>query len=94
MREMYFHSDDDTPMAGLHAIFQGARSFGLSDEEVWWALDDCLLQVGTEATVAEYLDELTGVLAQRALSKARRTVPKEPSRAPSEEPRVPSEEFR
>jgi hypothetical protein len=83
---------DDTPTAGLQAIFEGAKSFGLSDAEVWWALDDCLLQVGTEATVAEYLDELTGVLARRALTKARRTVPKEPSRAPSEEPRVPSEE--
>jgi hypothetical protein len=84
---------DNTPIAGLQAIFEGAKSFGLSDEEVWWALDDCLLQVGTEATVAEYLDELTGVLARRALSNARRTDPKSPSRAPREEPRVPSEEI-
>jgi hypothetical protein len=83
---------DDTPMAGLQAIFEGAKSFGLSEEEVWWALDDCLLQAGTEATVAEYLDALTGVLARRALSKARRTVPRDPSRAPHEEPPVPSEE--
>ena len=84
---------DNTPIAGLQAVFEGAKSFGLTEEEVWWTLDDCLLEVGTEVTVAEYLDELTGVLARRALSKARRTAPKEPSSAPREEPRVPSEEL-
>jgi glutathione S-transferase len=50
-------NSDDTPMAGLQAIFQGARSFGLSEEDAWRTVDGLLLAVGTEATVAEYLDE-------------------------------------
>jgi hypothetical protein len=92
MREMYFHSDDDTPMAGLQAIFQGARSFGLSDEEAWRTVDGMLLAVGTEATVSEYLDKLTGALARRIVSTAQHPASKGRRTAP-EEDQVPSEEI-
>jgi hypothetical protein len=66
----------------LRAIFDGARRFGLTDEEAWDAFDVTLTEVGTDATMDEYLDELTGELARRVLDKQRGT--------PSEEPRVPS----
>jgi hypothetical protein len=93
MREMYFYSDDDTPTAGLQAIFEGARMFGLSDEDAWRTLDDVLYAVGTDATVAEYLDELTGALARGILTTARhQTAPSERRTATPEEPRVPSEQ--
>jgi hypothetical protein len=89
MREM---NSDDTPMAGLQAIFQGARSFGLSEEDAWRTVDGVLLAVGTEATVAEYLDELTAALARRIVSTAKHNASKERCTA-SEEPQVPSEEL-
>jgi hypothetical protein len=91
MREMYSDSDD-TPTAGLRAIFQGARSFGLSEEDAWRTVDDVLHYLGTDATVADYLDELTGAMARGILSTARQqTAPGEPGSA-SQEPRVPSEQ--
>jgi hypothetical protein len=61
----------------LQAVFDGAKRFGLSDQEVWRAFDDSLDEMGADASVAEYLDELTGELARRILHKHRR--------APSEE---------
>ena len=48
--------------------------------------------MGRDATVSEYLDELTGALAQRVLSKQRQTPSKERRSAP-EEQGVPSEEL-
>jgi uncharacterized membrane protein YebE (DUF533 family) len=60
----------------LQAIFEAARRFGLTEDEAWWAIDESLSEVGRDATVSEYIDELTGVLAQRILSKQRR-VPSE-----------------
>jgi hypothetical protein len=89
MREMY---SDDTPIPPLQAIFEGARSFGLSEQEAWRAVDDSLHEVGSDATVAEYLDELTAELARRILSRERHTPAKERRSAP-EERRVPSEEL-
>jgi hypothetical protein len=83
---------DHTPIMGLQAIFEGAKSFGLSDKEAWRAVDDSLHEVGTEATVAEYLDELTGALARRILATARHSASRERPSAP-EVPRVPSEEI-
>jgi hypothetical protein len=90
MREM---NSDDTPMAGLQAIFQGARSFGLSEDDAWRTVDGVLLAVGTEATVSQYLDELTGAMARRIVSTAQHAASKERRTAP-EEPQVPSEEIR
>jgi hypothetical protein len=90
MREMY--SYDDTPMAGLQAIFEGARSFGLSEEDAWRTADDVLYALGTDVTVAEYLEVLSGALARGILDTARQTAPSERRRTSEEEPRVPSEQ--
>jgi hypothetical protein len=79
-------NSDDTPMAGLQAIFQGARSFGLSEEEAWWTADDVLYAVGPDATVSEYLDELTGAMARRILATARQTTSKERRGEPERSP--------
>jgi hypothetical protein len=57
------------------AIFDGARHFGLTYEEVWRAFDESLAEVGGDATVDEYLQELTGELARRILHKQRHTAP-------------------
>lgn len=62
----------DTAASPLHAMFDNAKRFGLTDQEVWWAVDECLYDLGTEATVREYLDELAGALARRVLSSQRR----------------------
>jgi hypothetical protein len=56
----------------LEAIFDGARHFGLIDREIWRTVDECLEAMGQDATVAEYIDELTGSLARRILAKQRR----------------------
>jgi hypothetical protein len=63
---------DHPPSPLLQAIFEGAKRFGLTEEEAWWAIDECLSEVGKDATISEYLEELTGALAQRILSKQRR----------------------
>jgi hypothetical protein len=59
-------------MPQLQAVFDGAKRFGLTDEEVWRAFDDCLDETGADASVFEYFDELTGELARRILQKQRR----------------------
>jgi hypothetical protein len=56
----------------LEAVFDGAKRFGLSDQEVWRAFDDSLDETGADASMSEYLDELTGELARRILHKQRR----------------------
>jgi hypothetical protein len=61
-----------TAIPSLQAIFDGAKRFGLTDEEVWQTVNESLYQVGRDATVPEYLDELTEALARRILSKERR----------------------
>ena len=55
----------------LQAIFAGATRFGLSDAEVWRAFDESLDQAGPDATVADYVQKLTGELARRILWKQR-----------------------
>jgi hypothetical protein len=89
MEEMH---SDHARIPPLRAIFEGAKRFGLTEDEAWRAVDESLHEVGTEATIAEYLDELTGALAQRILSKQRHTLSKERRSSP-EECRVPSEEL-
>jgi hypothetical protein len=56
----------------LQAILAGAMSFGLSDDEVWLIVDESMRTVGGDATVAEYLEELSGALALGILAKQRR----------------------
>lgn len=58
-------------MPSLQAIFHGAKCFGLTEAEAWRAVDDCLGEVGPEASVDDYLDVLTDVLARGVLAKQR-----------------------
>jgi hypothetical protein len=65
--------DYDYPAAPtLQEIFEGAKGFGLRDEEIWRTVSEAQHWAGPEATVPEYLDELAGALAQRIVIKERR----------------------
>jgi hypothetical protein len=67
--EMNAEDDTRTP---LKAIFDAARRFGLTDDEVWKTVDASLDGAGRDATVRECLDDLAGALARRILAKERR----------------------
>ena len=68
--------DYDYPAAPtLQEIFEGAKGFGLRDEEIWRTVSEAQRWAGPEATVPEYLDELAGALAQRIVIKERRNRP-------------------
>ena len=65
--------DYDIPAAPtLQEIFEGAKGFGLRDEEIWRTVSEAQRWAGPDATVPEYLDELAGALAQRIVIKERR----------------------
>ena len=65
--------DYDYPAAPtLQEIFEGAKGFGLRDEEIWRTVSEAQRWAGPDATVPEYLDELAGALAQRIVIKERR----------------------
>ena len=55
----------------IQSMFDSALRFGLSERAAWTAVDDALLAVGPDATVAEYFDELAGMLARRILLSER-----------------------
>ena len=61
----------EIPSTTVQSILASARSFGLSEAATWGAMDDALLAVGGDATVAEYFDELAGRLARRILVSER-----------------------
>ena len=61
----------EIPSNTVQSILESARRFGLSEAATWGAMDDALLAVGTDATVAEYFDELAGRLARRILLSER-----------------------
>jgi hypothetical protein len=61
-------------MFSMQAICEAARRFGLTEDETWQAMDECLDYVGPHATAAEFLDELAGALARRILVKERSAV--------------------
>ena len=63
-------------MPSLQAIFDGAKAFGLSDREVWQTVNRAMYAAGPDATVSEYLEELTGALARGILHEERRGLPK------------------
>ena len=63
----------------LQAIFSCAKDFGLTGDEAWEEIDRCLAEVGEDATVGEYLDELNAALAASILAKQRRTLSEKPS---------------
>jgi len=58
--------------APLQASFSAARRFGLSDDEVWHAVDEVVSRAGLHATVGECLEEITAALARGILAKGRR----------------------
>ena len=74
MGEMY---PDHTLIPSLRAIIAGAVRFGLTENEAWRATDESLHAVGRNATISEYLEELTATLARHILYKQQHTPPKE-----------------
>ena len=58
------------PIAPLHAIFDAARHFGLTEDEVWHAVNECLCEAEFDSTVADCLDDLVIALARRILEVA------------------------
>ena len=70
MREI---NRDKAVSSQLHEITNAATDFGLSGDEVLSAMNDALVITGTDVSVSEYLDELSGKLAGRILAKERRT---------------------
>jgi hypothetical protein len=54
-------------------IFEGAKGFGLQDDEIWRTVNEAQHWAGPDATVPEYLDELAGALAHRIVIKERRS---------------------
>ena len=60
-----------TSRPSLQAVFDGAKCFGLTTEEIWQTFDQSL-SAADDAAVAEWLDELAGGLARHILSKQRR----------------------
>ena len=52
-------------------MFESAKQFGLSDDDVLRTLDETLWTVGEDATMSEYLDELNGTLARCILARER-----------------------
>jgi hypothetical protein len=65
--------DYDYPAAPtLQEIFEGAKGFGLRDEEIWRTVSEAQHWAGPDATVPEYLDELAGALAQQIVINERR----------------------
>jgi hypothetical protein len=71
-------STDHAPIAPLHAIFDAARHFGLTDDEVWQAVNECFLRAD-DATVGDCLDELVVELARRILQAAAESPRRRPS---------------
>jgi len=64
--------DFDYPVVTLKKIFESARDFGLSDDEVWSTVNDALYWADDEVSMPEYLDQLTAALARCIISKERR----------------------
>jgi hypothetical protein len=58
------------PTAPLHAIFDAAKLFGLSDDQTWQVVNDCFCEAESDATVADCLDDLVIALARRILDAA------------------------
>lgn len=83
---------DHARIPPLRAIFEAAKRFGLTEDEVWRAVDESLYEAGRDATLSEYLEDLTGALAERILTKQRHSPSRERRSAP-EERRVPFEEL-
>lgn len=68
MERMHSGSAAATP---VQSVFASARQFGLSHEDVLRTFDETLWLVGEDATISDYLDELSGTLAKRILVRER-----------------------
>ncbi len=66
-------SSDHILIPSLRAILDGAVRFGLTENEAWRATDESLHAVGKNATISEYLEELTATLARHILYKQQHT---------------------
>ena len=66
-------------MSPLQATFDAAKHFGLTDDEVWETVDECLDEEGRDASLSECLDELSAALAARILLNQRHSASR-PSR--------------
>jgi hypothetical protein len=60
-----------TTTTPLRAVFESARQFGLSDDQILRTFDETVGAVGHDATVSEYIDELSGRLARCILATER-----------------------
>jgi hypothetical protein len=60
-----------TTTTPLRAVFESARQFGLGDDQILRTFDETLGAVDQDATVSEYIDELSGALARRILAMER-----------------------
>jgi hypothetical protein len=60
------------PTAPLQAIFDAAKQFGLTEDEVWQAVNECFRDADFDATVGDCLDDLVIALARRILAAANR----------------------
>jgi hypothetical protein len=76
--------EDDSAGTPLIAIFDSARKFGLTDAEVLAAVDGCVYEIGTDASVAELMDELTAALAREIVAKQQRALSEQPAPAPEQ----------
>ena len=63
-------SANHAQIAPLHAVFDAAKCFGLTDDEVWQAVDECFCSADLDSSVGDCLDELLGSLARRILHAA------------------------
>jgi hypothetical protein len=59
-----------TTTTPLRAVFESARH-GLGDDQILRTFDETLGVVDEDATVSEFLDELSGTLARRILAVER-----------------------
>lgn len=58
-------------VAPIQAVFQSAKQFGLDEGAVMETFDQALWIVGEDATMGDYLDELSAALARRILAQER-----------------------
>jgi|tagenome__1003787_1003787.scaffolds.fasta_scaffold20281962_2 hypothetical protein len=61
---------DHAPIASLHAIFDAAKQFGLSEADVWQAVNECFCSDDVDESVGDCLEELVIALAHRILEAA------------------------
>ena len=60
------------PAATPRAVFDAARSFGLTPDEIWEEVGAVLQRTDHDTTLTECLDDVTVALTRRILAKERR----------------------